>query len=256
MNFNRNILISLRRQGADKTNTLISLIGLILAMGIITLVLAYILNELNYNSYYQNSERIYRIINYNKVENKKWATTPFVVGNLAKEKLSGIEAIAHQYNIQDAKFFKQNEFIPEKNMLSTESSFIKMFGLKILQGSLDGFDKSSDKILLSASLAKKYFGNQNAIGKNVKVKIQGKEYNFNLAAIFEDIPKNSSINANSIVNIEMAFEHLKTSMISNGKVPDKEHIKEAWDGIFYQLYPFGKRCFSKRFRSSTFTIGK
>eukprot|EP01029_Cantina_marsupialis_P010414 TRINITY_DN2376_c0_g1_i1.p1 TRINITY_DN2376_c0_g1~~TRINITY_DN2376_c0_g1_i1.p1 ORF type:complete len:796 (+),score=18.75 TRINITY_DN2376_c0_g1_i1:2546-4933(+) len=257
MNINKNLHISLRRFRSEKTNTLISLSGLVLAMGIVTLILVFILNELNYNSFYKNKDRIYRIINYNKVENKQWATTPFVIGSMVKEQLSGIEAVAHQYNITDAKFLKNNEFIAEQSMLSTESSFFKIFGVEILQGSLNNFDKTADKILLSSKLAHKYFGKENAIGKNLKVKIGGNEYDLQVAAIFENIPPNTSVKANCIVNIDMAFNHLQGALISNGKIPNKKQMKEAWDGIFFTNYLLlGKEVSINNFETSLLQFGE
>jgi putative ABC transport system permease protein len=236
MSFYQNIIISIRRFRSEKVNTLISLTGLVLALSIVTVVLVFILNELNYNSFYKNKDRIYRILNYSKVENKYWATNPYQIGQIAREKFSEVIAATPQYNIHNAKFQKNNEFIEEESVLGTDSSFFTVFGVKILQGKLHGFDATKDQILLSTSMAKKYFGRENPIGKPLKMKLNNLVYNMQVAAIFEDIPNNTSIKADLMVNMDIAFDDLEKNLITGGNQMDRKSMKDAWTNVFFTNY--------------------
>jgi len=236
MNFYQNIIISLRRFISEKVNTLISLTGLVLALSIVTIVLVFILNELNYNSFYTNKDRVYRVLDYSKIENKYWATTPYQVGQLAKENFSEVEAATYQYNIHNAQFQKNNEYIDEELVMGTDSSFFAVFGVEILQGNLRGFDEIKDHILLSASMAQKYFGRENPIGKSLKMKLNNMVYHMQVAAIFEDIPNNASVKSNFMVNTDVVFDDLEENIITGGNPEGKKNMKDAWTSIFFTNY--------------------
>ena len=236
MNIKNNLSISFRHLKADRTNTLINLSGLILGLGIVTVVLVFVLNELGYNRSFVNRDRIYRIINQNEDDNNQWAGTPFVAGEAAADKFAEVEAYAHQYNIQNIEVKKGNEFISDPDMLCTESSFLQMFGIKILNGSPSEFDRAKGKILISKKAAKKYFGDENPVGKQLTLRYSGKEYFQEVAAVYEDFPQNSTIKASIIAGIDFGLEHLKQSMISTGTPPTIQELKESWNGIFFTNY--------------------
>jgi len=75
-----NLLISIRHLKADKINSIISISGLILGLGIVAIVLVFVLNELGYNSSFANRKQIYRVLNHNIADNNTWANTPFIIG--------------------------------------------------------------------------------------------------------------------------------------------------------------------------------
>ena len=229
MDIKNNLRTSLRHLKADKTNTSISISGLILGLGIVAVILVYILNELSYNSSFANEDRIYRVVNYSKNDNNTWATSPFTIGEAAKNELPGIESFIHQYNIGNIEVKRGNVFIHEPEIMCCESDFFNAFGVKILQGSLTHFDETSGKIALSHKLAKKYFGNDNPVGQQLDVRYNGKESSMEVAAVFADIPNNSTIKAALISNINFGLGHLSDNLISGGIRPSADQIRQAWD---------------------------
>jgi|APHig6443717497_1056834.scaffolds.fasta_scaffold19464_1 putative ABC transport system permease protein len=237
MNSRNNLLISIRHLKADKTNSIISISGLILGLGIVAVVLVFVLNELGYNSSFANRDRIYRITNYSADDNLLWANSPFAVGMVAKEKLPGIEAIVQQYNISDLEVKKGEEYIENQNMLCTGSSFFDAFGVKLLVGKLDGFDQSKGKVLLSESTAKNYFGSENPVGKILTVRQKGVEQMMEVAAVYEDIPNNSTIKASLVANTDFGMEALSQALISVGEVPSIQQLRESWrSSMFFTNY--------------------
>jgi putative ABC transport system permease protein len=237
MNFKNYFLVSIRHLKADKTNSIISISGLILGLGIVAIVLVFILNELGYNSSFANRKQIYRVLNSNINDNNIWANTPFIVGETLVDQFAGVEQRAHQYSIGNIDVKKGNDFIPEKEMLCTESSFFSMFGIKLLQGNLNNFDQTKGKILLSKTLSEKYFNHENAVGKLLTLRYSGKEYPMEVVAIYEDFPQNTTIKASIIAENNFGFEHLENNMISTGKKPELQQLQESWDGgLFFTNY--------------------
>jgi len=239
MDVQNNLRISFRHLKTDKTNTLINLTGLVLGLGIVAVILVFVLNELNYNSSFANRERIYRITNHNEADNNVWANTPIIVGETAKEQLAEVEAVIHQCNISDIEVKKGEEYIPDKDVLCTEGAFLDVFGINLIQGSLSGFDQSKEKIMLSQSTAKKYFGSENPVGKILSVRKKGYVTSMEVVAIFEDFPRNSTIQASFIASPEFGLEKLTQNMISTGEAPTSQQMKESWawgNGLFFTNY--------------------
>ena len=237
MNIRNNLLVSFRHLKADKTNSIINIAGLTLGLAIVTVVLVFVLNELGYNQFVPERNRIYRLLNYNAADNNTWANTPFIAGETIADQFPEVEQFVHQYNIYDIEIKKNSEFIAEPNMICTESNFFSMFGIPVLYGSLSDFDQAQKEVLLSKSLAQKYFGEQNPLGKIITLRSQGKEFPMEVAAVYADIPENSTIKASLITNVDFGMQHLRNSLISMGDNSDNKHFRESWeDGQFFTNY--------------------
>jgi|WetSurMetagenome_2_1015567.scaffolds.fasta_scaffold01820_2 putative ABC transport system permease protein len=238
MNLKNNLLLSIRHLRADKTNTVINITGLILGLGIVTVVIVFILNELGYNSSFSNRANIYRVLNYNSNENNTWANTPFIIGETLPGEFAEVEKSIHIYNIGNIEIKKDNDFIREPEMLCTESSFFDIFGVNLVQGSLSGFDQTNNKVLISKELSQKYFGDGNPLGKLLILRCLGKEYPMEITAVYKDIPRNSTIKASIIAGIDFAFLHLAENLISTGdQKPDVREFRESWrNGLFFTNY--------------------
>ena len=236
MDLRDNVKVSFRHLKSDKTNTFISISGLILGLGIVAVVLVFVLNEMSYDSSFANNDRIYRVLNFNENDNNTWANTPFIIGETVKDKFAEVESFVHQYNIENIEIQKNNEYIPEPEMICTESAFFNIFGIEILQGSLADFDETEGEILLSKKLSKKYFGSENPIGQVLNIRYKGNEVQMEVAAVYKDFPQNTSIKASLIASIDFGVKHLANNLITNGVGPSESEFRQAWQGQFFTNY--------------------
>lgn len=238
MNLKNNLLLSFRHLAADKINTLINISGLILGLGIVSVVIVFILNEIGYNNCFAKRGNIYRVLNYSSSDNNTWANTPFIIGETLHDKFAEVEKCVHIYNIGNIEIKKDNDFIREPKMFCTESSFRDIFGLKLLQGSMSGFDQTDNKVLIGKELSKKYFGNDDPIGKLLILRYSGKEHPVEVIAVFEDFPQNSTITASIIGSMNFSLHHLVANLISTSdQKPDEQELKESWkSGYFFTNY--------------------
>jgi putative ABC transport system permease protein len=238
MNLKKNLLLSFRHLASDKLNTLINIAGLTLGLGIVSVVIVFVMNEVGYNSCFPKKDSIYRVLNNGSSDNNTWANIPFIVGETLHEKFEEVDEFVHIYNIGNIEIKKDNDFIHEPKMFCTESSFFGIFGLKLVNGSLSGFDETDNKILLSRELSKKYFGNEDPVGKTLIIRYLGKEQPVEITAVFEDFPKNSTIRASLIGTINFGLHHLVANLVSTSdKIPDEQEIRESWEnGYFFTNY--------------------
>jgi putative ABC transport system permease protein len=233
-----NLKICLRHLIFNRTNTVINCAGLILGLGIVSVIVVFLLNETGYNSSFTNSNRIYRILNYSGTDQQLWANTPFVTGKSVCGAFAEVEAFAHQYQIVNVEIKKGGEFIPEPHLLCTESSFFSVFTVKILQGSMSKLDESANTLLLSKQTAAKYFANQNPIGQTLVLRYSNTEYPMEVIGVYDDIPQNSSIKASIIAGNAFGFKHIAQNVISTGETKPKEtEFRDSWAfGCFHTNY--------------------
>lgn len=236
MNIKNNLVISIRRLKKDFVNTVISVLGLVLGLGIVSVILVFVVNELSSDKSFANKDRIYRVLNYNKNDNNTWANTPFVLGEVLANNYDEVEEYAHQYNIREFEIKKDIEFIPETNMICTEGSFFDIFSIHLIKGSLNDFDYTKQKVFLSQNIAQKYFDSENPVGKKITLKYQGEEKVMEVSGIYKDLPNNSTIKPNVIASIDFGIDHLQKVIRTTGIKPDSKSFKEAWEGVFFTNY--------------------
>ncbi len=236
MNIKNNFVISIRRLRKDLTNTVISVLGLVLGLGIVSVIIVFVVNELTSDKSFANKDRIYRVINYNEIDNNTWANTPYVLGEVLAGNFDEVEQYAHQYNIREFEIKKNYEFIEETNLICSERSFLDIFSIPLIKGSLENFDHTKNKVFLSHELAKKYFNDADPIGKSITLKIQGEENIMEVSGVYKDLPENSTIKPKVITSIDFGIDHLQKVMVSTGIKPDSKSLKEAWEGVFFTNY--------------------
>jgi ABC-type transport system, involved in lipoprotein release, permease component len=238
MNIKTNFLLSIRHLIANKINTSINIAGLILGLGIVSVVVVFVLNEHGYNSCFKNKENIYRVLNFNSEDNTTWANTPFIIEEALADKFPEVDKWVHTYNIGNIEIKKDEDFIHEPKMFCTESSFFDIFGVKILQGSLSGFDHTDNKVLISKELSQEYFRNDNPVGKLLTLRYLGKEHPMEITAVFEDFPQNSTLKASIIAGIDFGLHHLVANLVSTSdQKPDEKELKESWkNNLFFTNY--------------------
>lgn len=243
MNLKKNILLSFRHLITDKINTLINIAGLSIGLAIVSLVIVFVINETGYNSCFEKKDSIYRILNNGSSDNNTWANIPFIIGETLHENLEEVDEYVHIYNIGNIEIKKDNDFIREPGMFCTESSFLNIFGLKLINGSLTGFDETDNKVIIGKELSKKYFGDEDPVGKILILRCIGKEYPMEIAAVFEDFPQNSTIRGSIIGTINFGLHHLVANLVSTSdKKPDEKEIRESWiNGYFFTNYILVKK---------------
>jgi putative ABC transport system permease protein len=243
MNLKNSLLLSIRHLITNKINTSINIAGLILGLGIVSVVIVFVLNELGYNSSFRNKENIYRVLNFNGSDNNTWANTPFIVGKTLADGFAEVDKSVHIYNIGNVEIKKENDFISEPKMICTESSFFNIFQVNLLLGSLSGFDQTDNKVLISKELSQKYFGNEDPTGKLLTLRYLGKEFPMEVTAVYENFPQNSTMRASIIAGIDFGLHHLTATLVSTSdQKPDERELRESWkNGWFFTNYVLLKK---------------
>jgi len=185
--------IAWRNLARNKAFSFINLFGLSVGLACFMLIGLFIADELSYDKFYPNANRIYRInseIKFGGDEMNK-AISPDPFGETLKKDYPEVEQYTRIYAGSGNKFIKKgDEFINEQKIVYTDSTFFDIFSLPIVEGNPKTALDKPNTAVISRSGAIKYFGTPNAVGKSLSVNIS-KPSIYNIVAVYEDIPANA-----------------------------------------------------------------
>ena len=185
------IVVAWRNLLRSKWYSLINTLGLSIGIAVALLIGLWIWDEITYDHYHVNHERLARIMT-TQTFNGHTGTGDAVAVPLGKE-LSTKYTSDLRYVSMASWNFNHILAVGDKKLgvdgMSVEPAWPEMFTLKMLEGRRDAL-KDPSSILLTQSVAKSLFGNAPAMGQIIKA---DNKLNYKVAGVFEDLPRNSSI---------------------------------------------------------------
>jgi putative ABC transport system permease protein len=174
----------------NKFHALLNIFGLALGLLFFFQLVRYIAYEKGYDSFLEGSGRIYRV-NYDVDQNGEQvlhsAKTPDRLFRVLKDEIPGVEYAALSY-LENVLIRYGDKYYNDQPNLWVDGDFVEIFGLKMVSGT----SKLRDKLtcIVSESMARKIFGDENPLGKTLYVN-EGMPHE--VTGIFKDIPSNSHI---------------------------------------------------------------
>ena len=172
-------------------NTFLNVTGLAIGVVVCLLIGVWLQRELSFDNFHPNGKHIYRLTNTFKSESESFSQAPSgpafgsQLPKLLPSVVSGCRLFGEEYKIKAGNI----EFF-EPNVLIVDSTFFKFFGFRLKQGSVTQSLQSFNQIVLTESMAQKYFGREDPIGKRIVV--EG-DYPMVVTGIAENAPVNSQI---------------------------------------------------------------
>lgn len=173
----------------------INILGLSVALASVITIVVFTVNELSFDKFHPKADRIYRIT----LESNNGNTSMHparVAGNWVVElqkEYPAIEKVARLVpfrksvvKIQENKFYSSQAF-------STDSSFFDVFDIEVIVGKSSKYLVQPGNVLVCRSLAEKYFGSVDVVGKTINILNQqeSKPLLFTIEGVYEDFPSNS-----------------------------------------------------------------
>ena len=188
--FHNYFITAWRNLRRNKLYTTINIFGLSVGLAACLLIGVYISHELSYDKFNVNANRIVRAtMEYGSAGTiNTTATTGTKVGPQFKRMFPSIEEYARTF-ITHNVVKSGDKIFDEPRILYADPSFFKIFSFHIVEGdALTALD-APDKIVITQSMAKKYFGNEDALNKTLTS--GGKD--LRVSAVCEDVPQSSQI---------------------------------------------------------------
>ncbi|HEX4373656.1 MAG TPA: ABC transporter permease, partial [Puia sp.] len=192
--FKNYLKIALRNFWKNKTSSAINIFGLTIGLTSCLLIALYIQHETSYDNFEKKGDRIARVImEYSfdgSPQSNKGNYTSVRVASVFKRTFPEVESAIKMTEYSRVVNYK-DKLIDEKNFMYADSTFFDLFSFKLLQGNVHEVLSAPHDIVLTESTAKKYFGNEDPIGKALKVGSDSDLYK--ITGIVQDCPSNSQI---------------------------------------------------------------
>ena len=195
----RNYFITaLRSLIRHKGFSFINLLGLTVGLSTSLFILLWIKDELTYDRFNKDIDRLYEIFEnqtYSADKIYTFAATPGPLSQGLQSEFPEVEMAARtNWGSRELFKYEENSFYGEGRY--GDSSLLTMFTFQWKEGNPLNPLPDQSSLVLSSSLAKKLFGNENALGKIVRFRNQN---DLKVTGVFEDIPSNSTLQCEFVV---------------------------------------------------------
>ena len=196
-----NLSLAARNLLKRKGFSLINIIGLATGVAACILISLYVRYHNSFDKLTMDSDQVYRILYERWNENGdhvKFASASPTIGPALQTNFPEILSFGRAYKLEGV-FFNDNVFFEENRAFYGETALIDLLGFNILMGDRFTCLDEPNKVMLSESNAKKYFGDENPIGKILR---HNNQRSFEVSAVFEDRPENTHFKTDLMISLE------------------------------------------------------
>jgi putative ABC transport system permease protein len=219
----------------------INIMGLAIGLTCFLLIFLWVKDELGYDRFHDKADQLFRILTKDHEDpDFVWTTTPTPLAPLLKEKFPEVISYTRYWSFGAMVRYKEKHFF-EENIKLIDPYFFEMFTFPFIKGEKETALPDQDAIVLTESTAKKYFGDEDPIGKVLNIQ---NNIDLTVTAVIKDPPKNSHMRFSMLAHIDNVPEYRRTSwasdypsyIMTHDKFTEKE-VNRKIEGILRTIDP-------------------
>ena len=193
--------IGLRKVKYQKGYTLINISGLAVGLACCAIMMLWVRNEKSFDRFHTHRDSIYRLIKETSTNGKKTldARITYPLVETIHGKIPEVKNYTRYQGVEGWKISYGDKFFYNDFLSTADSTFFEIFTFPFVKGDPKTALKNRNSIVLTESMARKYFGTEEPIGKVLTI-IQS-SYTFTVTGVMKDVPKNSHLHFDCIVPI-------------------------------------------------------
>ena len=211
------IKTALRNLWKNKAFSAINIIGLAAGLAVCLLIVLYVFDEVSYDKYNVNADRIYRLdadIYFNNTQFSS-ANAPKPLGPTLVNAYPQIEQMVRVALQGNILVKKGNESIQDHRAAFVDSTFFKVFTVTMLQGDPSTALNAPHSIVIDATTAKKYFNSTDVVGKTLYV---DNSTPCKITGVIKDFPKQSHFHFSFLRPLIDSYQGDKDDWLSNNTI--------------------------------------
>jgi len=232
----------------NKFYTMINISGLTVGLAVGILILLWVQDEFGFDRFHKNEQNIYKVENMVGTGDSRqlWTVTAAPIGKLAKQEIPGVEEVVRVAYESDYGLFKYaDKVFTEQDVFFTDAALFSMFDFKIIKGNAANPFPDDHSVVITETTARKYFGNEPAIGKVITA---DDKISFKVTAVVKDFPKNSSFRANMLFPMQLLQKNLYAGK-TDGKNLDNDFSQYNYNTFLLMRPGFSLDGFTKKLRN-------
>lgn len=195
--FKNYFITSVRALRRNKEFSVINIAGLAVGLAAFSLIAFYVFYELSFDRYHQKADRIYRIVENLRTENEllfQSTSSPPMGPHLLKD----FPEVESYVRLQNWNLLAERKGVSsyESDSYIADSTIFDIFSFKLLKGDKKTALREPFSIVLTETMAKKYFRDEDPLGQTIKM-----DYDlFKVTGVMEDVPENSHFRFSNLIS--------------------------------------------------------
>ncbi len=183
----------------NKFYSILNILGLSIGLTAFIFLYLHIHDEMSYDAYHEKASRIYRIESNFTIagKNEMFAIVPVPMGPALQIEYPEIEKVARIYGTGNQLFRYEEKESYEEDFYFCDSTYLQVFTHKMIMGDPDKCLVEPYSIVLTESIARKYFGDEDPMGKILE---SGNDRQLKVTGVLEDVPVNSHLKFDALVS--------------------------------------------------------
>lgn len=190
------LIIAVRNLFKHKGHSFINITGLAIGMACAMIILLWVQDEMRYDRFHENAPNIYRVVVEWKENSTKWAKTPGLLAAAMKEEIPEIVNAARVHKRPRVSMRYGEKAFYEENKFRADPELFEMFDFPFVKGSRANWTQG---ILITESMAQKYFGEEEPLGKTLNV---NNWFDIPVTGVIRDLPRNSYMQFDCLIQLE------------------------------------------------------
>src|SRR2546430_952336 len=152
--------------------TFINIVGLAIGLACLFLISLFIYDEYHFDSYHTKADRIHRImLDFSEEGNTvNWARTSAPIGQYLKGAYPEVEQVVRLRKNPGTDLLARDEIkFYEERVFFADSTLFDVFDITLLRGTAASALRDRNSVVITEALAKKYFNNDDPIGKSLRL---------------------------------------------------------------------------------------
>jgi len=197
------IKIALRKIKRQKGSSLLNIAGLTIGMACFILIVLWVQNELSFDKFHANKDRLFRI--QNKLSSGNYANSlTYALPPALKEKYPEVEEVTRVWPWHRSLVKYQDKSFDEENYYLTDTGFFKMFSFPFIHGNPETALPDKYSVVLTQKAAQRYFGKEDPLGKILY--LAAHDADFKVTGVIANIPSNSHLQFDMVSRVEWLGE--------------------------------------------------
>ncbi len=201
------IKIALRNLRKNKIDSFISISGLALGLCACIILIKYVQFEWSYDTFHENRDSIFRLTESYTNPGRDVAnistTHPYPLAIALEKEFPEIEKVI-KVSGAFADFLIEDKYISEL-ITTVDADFLTQFSFPLVYGDAESALSKIDNIVLTESMARKYFGKTEVLGETMTIRLLDQPQNFVVSGVARDMPLNSSLQFQFLLPFENIF---------------------------------------------------
>ncbi|MGE5347834.1 MAG: ABC transporter permease, partial [Actinomycetota bacterium] len=194
------IRYSIRSFKRQRSYIIINILGLSIGIACSLLITLFVINEAGFDRYNVNKERIFRVVLNGKIGGQEviGAFTPSIMGPTMLREVPEVEDYLRMTGRGPTVVEYNGQTFTEEACIEADSSFFNFFTVPVIKGDPSAMLNAPHKVILTESTARKIFGNEDPIDKQIKIGTDTVRYT--ISGVMADIPEKSHFEANILTS--------------------------------------------------------